>query len=78
MSFSLKPILTEWLKQYEPDVKEVVSYEDDTYYGGYCETCSYEEAIVNIYYVDSKGAGHKYVYGGGFAELVSSLEDANG
>jgi hypothetical protein len=78
VSFSLKPILTEWLKRYEPDVKEVIGYEDDTEAGGYCETCYYEEAIVNIYYLDSKGAQHKYVYSGEFAELISSLENANG
>lgn len=78
MSFSLKPVLTEWLKQHEPDVKEVVRYEDDTAGGGYCDSCYYEYAIVNIYYLDSQGAQHKYVYSAGFAELISSLEDANG
>lgn len=80
MSFSLKPVLTEWLKQRLPnaDVKEVVSYEDDTAGGGYCSSCYYEYAIVNIYYLDSQNQRQKYVYDDGFAELISSLEDANG
>lgn len=76
MSFSLKPVLTEWLKKYEPDVKEVIGYEDDTESGGYCDTCFYIEAIVNIYYLDSKGERHKYVYNGDFAELIRELENA--
>lgn len=75
MSFNLRPILTGWLRQDgRLDVKEVVSYEDDTEAGGYCESCYYEEAIVRIKYLNSADELKEYVYYGGFADLISQLE----
>ena len=76
MSFSLKPVLTEWLKKYESDVAEVTDYNEDYYMGGGCETCYYEEWEVEIRYLDSKGDRHTYIYSGKFAELIRELENA--
>lgn len=35
------------------DVKKVISVEDETYYGGYCETCAYEEERLTVQYLDN-------------------------
>lgn len=55
------------------DVERVTSWEDRTEYGGYCETCSYEETVVDITYRTTAGGTKTYTYYGSFADLVSAL-----
>lgn len=56
------------------DVAEVVSFEDDTASGGYCETCYYEYAVVKVHYQNSKNRSCIYTYDGDFAELIWALD----
>lgn len=54
-------------------VTEIVDFEDDTFYGGYCETCSYEETHCLVTYKMESGDIRKFEYSGSFAELISAL-----
>jgi len=58
---------------HEVRVVSIADFEDFTYYGGYCETCSYEETNCKITYVDDGGATREFTYTGSFAELIGSL-----
>ncbi|AEJ93458.1 hypothetical protein FGG33_gp38 [Mycobacterium phage Benedict] len=55
------------------DVDEVVSVEEDTFYGGYCETCAYEEQIVRVHYIDKYGAAQSYTFWESLSCLINSL-----
>lgn len=55
------------------DVEYVVSFEDKTINGGYCETCSYEEAVVDVKYRTLSGGTREWTYYGSFAELIRNL-----
>lgn len=54
-------------------VAEVTSFEDNTYEAGYCETCSYTQYEVTIYYKDGAGRPTYYEYDGRFSELLNEL-----
>jgi hypothetical protein len=54
-------------------VVSITDFEDYTVYGGYCETCAYEETNCKITYVDANGATREYSYYGSFAELIGDL-----
>ncbi|AVP42093.1 hypothetical protein KIP48_gp37 [Mycobacterium phage Naca] len=55
------------------DISEIVTVEEDTYYGGYCETCRYEEQIVRVVYRDTNGAWHSTTIWGTLSSLINSL-----
>lgn len=57
------------------DVVEVLEFEDKTIYGGYCETCAYEEVVAVITYKDSTGDTREYQYYSSFANLIRNLTD---
>lgn len=62
---SIKSSMNGWGREYllerNPDaeipVDADIDFEDGIYYGGYCETCSYEEYRVTVSY----GHGRSYV-----------------
>jgi predicted nucleic-acid-binding Zn-ribbon protein len=57
-------------------VTEVIDFEDETYYGGYCETCSYEEThCVVTYKTADSDMTKRYEYSGSFLSLLESLVD---
>lgn len=72
--------LRAYVRKRENDGKEspyvriirIMDFEDYTYYGGYCETCSYEEAHCKITYETDHGV-REYDYYGSFAELINDL-----
>lgn len=37
------------------DIEKVIDFEEDTYSGGYCETCWYESELVTVTYLNSDG-----------------------
>lgn len=60
-----------------PDgVKKVLSFEEEKYSGGYCESCAYEETVVEIRYINDDDKQSMYVYRGYFSELLRELLDA--
>lgn len=65
--------LADFLRDREVDVREVLSYDEETKYGGYCETCAYEYVVLDIMYENSEGKTKYYTYNGSFAELIRSL-----
>jgi hypothetical protein len=68
----------------KPEAVEVTDWDESIETGGYCESCSYEEISVDVYYqCNAEGCrrcptlgGHIYSYNGNFAELMKGL--ANG
>jgi hypothetical protein len=57
-------------------VTGITSFQDSTYEAGYCDTCSYTQYEVTIYYTyqdgDYSGSG-SYDYLGRFSELLNEL-----
>lgn len=54
-------------------VAEILDFEDFTYYGGYCETCSYEDTYCRITYRTLEGETRTYEYTDSFADLINAL-----
>ena len=54
-------------------VTEILDFEDETFYGGYCETCAYEDVYCYITYKTADNITARYEYTGSFAELINSL-----
>lgn len=54
-------------------VTEILDFADETYYGGYCETCSYEETHCYVTYKLESGETRQYEYSGSFASLINEL-----
>lgn len=55
------------------DATEVISWNDTTRSGGSCETCYYEEIVVEIIYIDSNSHSREYTWYGSFGELIGYL-----
>jgi hypothetical protein len=51
----------------------VTGYKEEKLYGGYCETCYYEQYVVEIYYLTETGVFKEYEYDGQFADLLREL-----
>lgn len=71
---NLKDAIGDLLRGYGVDVVKVLDYEEVTEYGGYCETCAYEEVILHITYLDSNANVQKYRYWSNFADLIRALD----
>jgi len=54
------------------DVRKVVCYEERIDNGGFCETCSYEEYNIDIYYKSINGQLHKHRFNGSISELLKN------
>lgn len=66
--------LGEYAKEtYGVDVASVKSWNDETIYEGYCETCAYETVGLRIYYVNSKGESESYLIRESFTDIVRYL-----
>jgi len=55
------------------DVVKVVDFTDRTEYGGYCETCAYEDTVCDIVYIDSHGDRKTYKHYDTFASLINNI-----
>lgn len=67
-----------WLKAEKyraPDAVKILNVEQDERSGGYCETCWYEEIVVEISYEDVTGEPGLYTYYGDMGEFVRELAD---
>lgn len=58
------------------DVVEVLSWYEDHYTEGYCETCAYDEWTVDITYRTAAGDRKTYTYDGRFSDLLNKLLNA--
>lgn len=71
---SLKARLGEYIREsYKFDVVEVTDWEDETVYGGYCDTCAYETVQLKVHYIDSKGDKCSVLLYDSFAEIIRYL-----
>lgn len=57
------------------DAIEVTSFEEATQSGGYCETCYYEETVVEITYITETGVVKLFTFYGTFSELINALDN---
>jgi hypothetical protein len=63
--------LGEYAKEtYGLEIEKVTSWNDETIYEGYCETCAYETVGLRIYYVNSKGENASYLIRESFSDIV--------
>lgn len=72
---ALKPVVELWID--EP-IRKVVAYEDRVNYGGYCNTCAFEEQNFDIYFKSNEGVLCKYTFDGSFADLMLFLSGSVG
>jgi hypothetical protein len=70
---SILEALTRFVKEVDLTCDTVTGFEDRTEYGGYCETCSYEYVVVDIYYFTDNGGRKTYTYDGTFSSLIRNL-----
>lgn len=54
-------------------IRKVYAYEEEHKYGGYCNTCVYEEYSVDIYFKNSDGRMCRYSYDGDMGEFIRTL-----
>ncbi|KIA60240.1 hypothetical protein [Nocardia vulneris] len=59
----------------ELDIAEVYTFEERTQYTGGCDTCGYDETVVDISYKDFDGRIREYTFSGNFAQLVRGLTE---
>jgi len=69
----IKTAMRNWLVDLGYSVIKVASYDERVETGGHCETCSYIDYYVDIYYINSDGKEECYDYCGNFAELIREL-----
>ncbi|OBJ40285.1 hypothetical protein A5630_25375 [Mycolicibacterium mucogenicum] len=55
------------------DIRDIDSVEEETHYGGGCETCSWEETVVTVRYIDTDGALKYETIWSTFGELIKEL-----
>lgn len=67
--------LAKFLRARDLDVEKVTDFDEYTNSYGGCETCSWDETEVTIYYHDSEGFGKSYTYSGKMVDLVRELTD---
>ena len=62
-------------ERYDPvtNMHEVTNVYSDIEYGGFCSTCSYEEEVTVIEYVDSNGITHTTRESISFREFMNQL-----
>ncbi|MEU9871141.1 hypothetical protein AB0C87_25255 [Actinomadura sp. NPDC048021] len=67
--------IEEFLKDRGFTVSKILDVEQETRTGGYCETCAYEEVVVDITFEDGDGQWTLYTYFGDMGELIRELTD---
>lgn len=62
-------------KVYRNDIAEILSYEQETRSGGYCESCYYDEIVVEVRYLSTSGETKRFDIYGDMGELIRDLSD---
>lgn len=68
-----KKALLDLVQGRDEEAVEVIDWEEATEQGGYCETCYYEDVLVEIEYRTADGDRKTYRYYGKFWQLVQEL-----
>lgn len=55
-------------------IRSVIAYQDHTVDLGGCSTCSFEQAVLDVFFRDQGGRVLLWRYEGSFAELMRNLE----
>lgn len=56
------------------DIVEIISVTEETEYGGYCETCAYQDDVVIVTYLNSDGDTETYkLYYESIPSLLTAL-----
>lgn len=72
----LHQALVAWLNKRGIAAVEVTGLEQDTRTGGYCESCYYEEVVIQVTYRTAEDAG-VFEYRGDMGELIRELDDVS-
>lgn len=76
LQVAINAAILRFVQQERPDAVEVTGFEDFLYVNGFCETCSYEEVRVHIFFNCGVQAEQEtYEYRGNFADLIRELTD---
>ena len=75
VSTSINTALANFLRELGKSVATVDSYDEKTIYGGYCNTCSYEEQVLVVSYTTEDGSSEKYTINDTFAGVIRLLDD---
>lgn len=67
-----------YLVSIDLDAVEVTNVDQATESGGYCDTCWYEYAVIEISYKDSSGKLRSHTYSGDLGEFIRELDDVMG
>lgn len=71
-----KDLLTRYLREVEYwDIKKVLTYSQGIKTGGYCDTCFYEEIVVDVSYVDHAGDVREHYIYGDMGTLIRDLDE---
>lgn len=71
---TFKRVLAKYMRQkVNLPVAKVLSYEQEKYEGGYCDTCYYTEIRVEVVYQDTSDREDYWTYYGSMVELIESL-----
>lgn len=60
-------------KRLDKPIRKVVAYEEAIHYGGFCNTCSYEQAVIIVWYKDQTGQTYQTMIEDSFLGLVRQL-----
>lgn len=70
VSKGLKPYIEEVIGQ---DIRKVICYDENLTYSGYCETCTFSEMVVDIYFKSIEGRLCKFRFQGTMSDLIFVL-----
>lgn len=67
--------VTEWMQAEFPEknVVAVTDIDQTTYRNGFCETCEWDETVLEISYTDASGNYKLYTWSGDMGELMRNL-----
>ncbi len=74
MREAFKPLVERIIEQ---PIRRVITYNERIQYGGFCNTCSYEETIVEVFFKSWGGRMCCLVITGSFTEVTRSLVKAS-
>jgi len=59
----------------DESIARIMKFEESSYTDGYCESCWYEEACVDIKYELTDGSIKEFTYIGEFSDLIRELTE---
>lgn len=75
MSASHRMVQAWAIEKFKLPKGSVVRVEQEVEFGGGCETCYYEETVVNVYYTPPGGKEQRYRYWDDMASMLNEVLD---